>query len=214
MFAVVAAWVLLDRLVGPLQLGSTQLVLVPVYSGYVTLAALAMLAGLVQVCLFHVRRVWLAEDEWLYSLILLAAIIGVVTMGLFGDQGVASLQLGWVFRWVLAPAEEALMAATFFSLAGAYILALRRRRTGHRWFTIGFLAVLALQLPWLQPLMPQPAQRWLDSSFALFGTPVIRGVLLGTVIAACAFLAQHLIPAAGHRDPDDAPAPPYDTSET
>jgi hypothetical protein len=212
-FAVVAAWILLDRLVGPLQLGSTQLVLVPVYSGYVTLAALAMLAGLVQVCLFHVRRVWLAEEEWLYSLILLAAAIGVVTMGMFGTQGVASLQLGWVFRWVIAPAEEALMAATFFSLAGAYILALRRRRTGHRWFTIGFLAVLALQLPWLQPLMPQPAQRWLDDSFALFGTPVIRGVLLGTVITACAFLAQHLMPVAEHRSPDDAPAPQHDTSE-
>lgn len=213
MFAVVAAWVLLERLVGPLQPGSTQLVLVPVYSGYVTLAALAMLAGLVQVCLFHVRRVWLAEEEWLYSLILLAATIGIATMGMFGEQGVASLQLGWVFRWVIAPAEEALMAATFFTLAGAYILALRRRRMGHRWFTIGFLAVLALQLPWLQPLMPQPAQRWLDDSFALFGTPVIRGVLLGTVIAACAFLVQHLIPTAGHRGPDDASAPQYDTSE-
>lgn len=214
MFAIVAAWVLLDRLVGPLQLGSTQLVLMPVYSGYVTLAALALLAGLVQVLLFHVRRVWLAEEEWFYSLILLAATIGVTTMGMFGGQGVASLQLGWVFRWVIAPAEEALMAATFFTLAGAYILALRRRRAGHRWFAIGFLAVLVLQLPWLQPLIPQPAQRWLDDSFALFGTPVIRGMLLGTVIAACAFLVQHLIPIAGHRGPEDAPAPQYDTSET
>lgn len=214
MFAIVTAWVLLDRLVGPLQLGSTQLVLVPVYSGYVTLAALALLAGLIQVCLFHVRRVWLAEEEWFYSLILLAATIGVATMGMFGGQGVASLQLGWVFRWVIAPAEKALIAATFFTWAGAYILALHRRRTGHRWFTIGFLAVLALQLPWLHPLIPQPAQRWLDDAFVLFGTPVIRGVLLGTVITACAFLAQHLIPTAGHRGPNDAPAPQHDTSET
>lgn len=214
MFAIVAAWVLLDRLVGPLQLGSTELALAPVYSGYVTLAALAMLAGLVQICLFHVRRVWLAEEEWLYSLILLAATIGVATMGMFGGQGVASLQLGWVFRWVIAPAEEALMAATFFSLAGAYILALRRRRTSHRWFTVGFLAVLVLQLPWLQPLMPLPAQQWLDDSFALFATPVVRGVLLGTVIAACAFLVQHLIPAAEHRGPNDAPVFRHEASET
>ena len=213
MFAVVAAWVLLDRLVGPLQLGATGLALGPVYSGYVTLAALAMLAGLVQVCLFHVRRVWLAEEEWLNSLILLAATIGVATMGVFGGQGVASLQLGWVFRWVIAPAEEALMAATFFGLAGAYILALRRHRTSHRWFTVGFLAVLALQLPWLQPLMPHPTQRWLDDAFALFGTPVIRGVLLGTVIAACAFLIQHLMPAAEHHSAEDDPPPRHDTSQ-
>ena len=213
MFAVVAAWVLLDRLVGPLKLGSTELALAPVYSDYVMLAALAMLAGLVQVCLFHMRRVWLAEEEWLYSLILLAATVGVATMGMFGGQGVASLQLGWVFRWVIAPAEEALMAATFFSLAGAYILVLRRRRTSHRWFTVGFLAVLALQLSWLQPLIPLPAQHWLDGSFALFATPVIRGVLLGTVITACAFLVQHLMPAAGHHGPNDAPAPRHDTSE-
>ena len=186
-----------------MPLGSNWLALSPVYSGLVTLAALALLAGLIQICLFHVRRVWLAEEEWHYSLILLAATTGVVTMGMFGSHGVSSLQLGWVFRWVIAPAEEALMAATFFSLTGAYILVLRRRRTGHRWFTVGFLAVLVLQLPWLQPLIPQPAQRWLDGSFALFGTPVIRGVLLGTVITACAFLVQHLVPGGAHRGLDE-----------
>ena len=187
-----------------MPLGPNRLALSPVYAGLVTLAALALLAGLIQICLFHVRRVWLAEEEWLYSLILLAATTGVVTMGMFGSHGVSSLQLDWVFRWVIAPAEEALMAATFFSLTGAYILVLRRRRTGHRWFTVGFLAVLALQLPWLQPLIPQPAQRWLDGAFALFGTPVIRGVLLGTVITACAFLVQHLLPGRGVRGPDEA----------
>lgn len=196
-------WIAYDRVLQPWAgwpLGFPTTIL---YSWLRDLAALAMVVGLLHVVFVHLQRVWRAQTRWGYSLALLLATTGVVTMGLGDGAGLESTAVQWIYTHVLAPAEAALMASTLFVLAGALWVALRLRRRGMRWLLLGFLPVLALQMPWINAHVPAPFALYLDSALHLVATPVMRGLLLGTGLLLFATAFQYIL---GLPDPQEPKA--------
>ncbi len=193
-------WIVYDRILQPWVGWPLQFSTVPLYRWLRDLAAFAMAIGLIHVAFVHLQRVWRAQPRWGYSLALLLMATGVVTMGLGDETGLESTAIQWIYAYVLAPAEAALMASTLFVLAGALWVALRLRRRGMRWLLLGLLPVLALQMPWINAFMPAPLARYLDGALHLIVTPVMRGLLLGTGLLLSATVLQYIL---GLPNPED-----------
>ena len=195
-------WIAYDRVLQPLTSWPLNFPTVILYIWLRDLAAFAMIIGLLHVVFVHVQRVWRAQASWGYSLVLLLAATGVVTMGLGDGEGVKSTALQWIYAYVLVPAEAALMASALFVLAGALWVALRLRRRGVRWLMLGLLPVLALQMPWVNTYMPAPFAPYLDSALHLIVTPVMRGLLLGTGLLLFATAFQYILGLPNPQEPE------------
>ena len=185
-------WIAYDRVVTPLWQPPLRLSAAPLYAGLLRMAAIALGIGLLHLAFVHVRRVWRAQPQWGYSLALLLACMGVVAFGLSDGQGLRSPAMDWVYAYVLAPGEAALMASTLFVLAGSVLVLLRTRR-GTGWLLLGLLPVLFFQMPWIHARMPAAFQPYLDNALHLFLTPVVRGLLLGSGFLILAAVARFLI---------------------
>ncbi len=186
-------WITYDRVLQPMVGWSITFSTSVLYSWLRDIAILAMGIGLMHVVFVHLRRVWQARSSWGYSLLLLVATTAVVAMGLGDGTGPNGAALQWVYAYVLAPAEAALMASTLFVLAGAVWVALRLRRRGMQWLIVGLLPALALQMPWVNAFVPVPLAPYLDGAMHLIATPVMRGLLLGTGLLLIASFVQYLV---------------------
>ncbi len=195
-------WIAYDRVLQPMAGWPITFSTSVLYNWLRDMAILAMGIGLMHVVFLHLRRVWQARSSWGYSLLLLVAATAVVAMGLGDGSGPNGAALQWVYAYVLAPAEAALMASTLFVLAGAVWVALRLRRRGAPWLILGLLPVLALQMPWVNALVPAPLAPYLDGALHLVATPVMRGLLLGTGLLLIASIFQYLVGQPGPPEPE------------
>lgn len=186
-------WIVYDRTVVPMWNLPLRISTVPLYEWLLNMAAIALLAGLVHLVLVHFRRVWNARPEWGYSLVLLTTCTVVVTFGLSDLQGVDGPELQWIYTHLIVPGEAALMAATLFVLAGAFMVMLRTRRRGTGWCALGVTVVLLAQMPWLNALVPSALATTLDDMMHLVVTPVSRGLLLGSGILITATVIHFLL---------------------
>ncbi len=168
------AIITVERTAFPPPLATTAALLAGVlYRWALLLAAVALLAGVLNAAWVHGRRVQRGAREWPLSLALLATLLAVLIGGTVsgplaralanstGDpnanfnavgattSGLASagVLMEWVFDSILAPSQRALFALlAFFVAAAAYDL-LRVQRPSGRWMLLGALAVLLVQMP-------------------------------------------------------------------
>ncbi len=196
-------WIVQDRMLARIWTMPFHVSTAPLYEWLVGLAALALGAGLIHIVYFHLRRVWQAQAEWGYSLLCLIICTAVLTVGIMEGRGVASTELIWIYTYVIAPGEMALMATTLFLLTGAFMILLRTRRRGTGWLTAGLLTVLVLQMPWLHNRLPPDLAPTLDNLMHLLVAPVSRGLLLGSGLLITVVAIQYLLGDAEYQDAVD-----------
>jgi len=162
-----------------------------------TLAALALLVGLLSVAGSHLMRVLRRRPDWGYSVVMLVAMLVVIVSGTlvgFWDDGTGTKivilpqslveqPIRDLFRAFYQPLGASFLALlAFFSLSAA-LRALRRRTLDALVIVIVALAVLALNaLPQAQamPILGD-SMSWISDYVALAGA---RGLLIGAAIGA------------------------------
>jgi hypothetical protein len=149
----------------------------------VTIAAFAMILGLLNLWAVHLNRMLSGlrggQSGFLYSLALMVASIGVLAVGLWeGPAGSITMNL---FTWIIAPLQAAIAALLLFVLTySAYRLLTLRRQLGVFLFLAAALVVLIAQVPlpgWSETLS-DVRTIWLG----WLATPGLRGVLLGVAL--------------------------------
>ncbi len=147
------------------------------------IAACALLLGLVNVLVFHTRRVVARDAQMPFSILILATAVVVFLIVLpSGGAGAASQ---WVLRYVYQPLEASFLALLVFFIGTAVYRALRVRTWEMALFALSALIVLIGSAPFMQvvsPLFPA-AKDWVMNVPALAG---VRGILLGVALGIIA----------------------------
>ena len=132
------------------------------YSWTILLAAFALVLGVVNVALVHLRRIYAGQREWLGSLVLLVTLLAVLLAGLLDSAGATNPFVEWVFDAVIAPGQATLYAMLALFMATAAFRYLRMGRAAGAWMLIGVLIMMLAQLPILAlPATLQGALNWL-----------------------------------------------------
>lgn len=156
-----------------------------------TLTALALVVGVVSVAGSHVQRVRQRNTDWLYSLVLLLAMVAVIIVGVFfplrtADGGIAlptslaEAPIRFFFRLVYEPLANSLLALLAFYSVRAALRAFRRGTLEAIVIIVVALLVLVAQLP-IVTALPYVGLtlNWINDSLVLAGA---RGLLIGTAI--------------------------------
>lgn len=179
--------VLLDRFVSHPLVDAAASTLV---DWAVLLAALALLAGLLNLALWHSRQVArptgsrVALSRRLASLALVVILLITLAAGLLHPQGPASPLSSWLFQFLQAPLQATLFSLLAFYLLSASYRALRPGGPLGRWGMLVMLAAtitMLAQLPGEQSDWLLTARAWLVSGPTL---AAVRGVLLGIALGA------------------------------
>jgi hypothetical protein len=155
----------------------------------VTLAGLAVLAGVLNLLLVHLRKIQDGKKGWVYSLLLVGTVILVAFLGqaeaiipALSEAAISPRALANVaFSGILFPAQAALggLVAIFLIYA-----AVRLMRTRPTFWTVGFLlVVLVVLVGWLPLTLARPVgalREWLITVPASAGA---RGILIGVALA-------------------------------
>lgn len=156
------------------------------------ITAVGLLLGIVSVAGTHVRRVRQRSADWVYSLILILAMLTVIVAGVLfplpGRAGLvlpgslAEIPIRTLFRVVYEPLASSLLALlAFFSLSAA--LRALGRGSLEAAVVVGVAAIVLLAQ--LAPVAALPAVgatlQWLNDYVALAGA---RGLLIGAAIGA------------------------------
>ncbi len=171
------------------RLGSAQWTFLPpvttqIYTWVLILGAFSLLLGVAHVAWVHGRRIQRGEAEWPMSLALVAGLLTVFLLGVTASAGTASPMVSFVFASVIAPGQATLFALLAFYMAAAAYGLLRFGRSGGGWMLTGALLVILAQIPLTGQTVFEPLRPVVDW---LVSTPimaVLRGVLLGTALAA------------------------------
>lgn len=153
-----------------------------------TLAALALLVGLISVVSTHIRRVIRRDADWGYSVVLLLGMFAVIAVGVAGTPGVylAEEPIRRFFRTVYEPLASSLLALLAFFSLSAILRALRGRSAEAVVIAVIALAVLLSQLPPIAalPFVGETVQ-WLNEYVALAGARgLVLGAAIGTLVAS------------------------------
>ncbi len=198
MFATLPAWsrrlgqtiiiitlvlILADRL-GPAGWAILPGVTTQIYAWVLVLGAFSLLLGVAHVAWVHGRRIQRGDAEWTLSLALVAGLLTVFLLGVTSPAGSRSAMLSFVFASVIAPGQGTLYALLAFYMAAAAYRLLRFGPGGGGWMLVGALLVILAQIPLTGQAVFAPLGPLVDW---LISTPimaVLRGVLLGTALAA------------------------------
>lgn len=151
-----------------------------------TLAAVALIVGIVNLLRVHFARVGASNVNSFYSLLLLLAFFAVLGVSLW--LGPAGVPARWVFRYVIAPVEAAVGALLFFFLVFAGYRLMRVPRSPG-WAAPLFIVVALLILLGLAPIALPGAEvltiihNWIVQVPAAAGA---RGILLGVALGTIA----------------------------
>ncbi|MBI3763671.1 MAG: hypothetical protein HY260_17650 [Chloroflexi bacterium] len=151
-----------------------------------TLAAVALLVGIVNLLRVHAAKVGASNVNSFYSLLLLLTFFGVVGVGFW--LGPAGAPARWVFRYLIAPTEAAVGALLFFFLVFAGYRLLRVPRSPW-WAAPVFVVVALIVLIGLAPLTIPGTEalggihNWIVQVPAAAGA---RGILLGVALGVIA----------------------------
>lgn len=170
----------LDRL---MPTATTRAVTTTIFDWLLLLGGATVLLGLFNVAWLHMRRVLRGQRDWVFSLLLVAVMVGVFVAGVINPAGAESPLVAWIFDHLIAPGQMALFALLAAVMAAAAYRYLRIGRTGGAWLLAGAVIVLVVQMPlssiWLPP--------WLATiTFWFVDAPImaaVRGALLGGGIA-------------------------------
>ena len=154
----------------------------------VLLAGAALIVGLVNLVSVHWRKVGLLEEGWIYSAVLILALVITLGLGLFfGPDNAVAL---FIFSNFQLPVETSLMALLAVSLVVAGFRLVSRRRD---LYTLIFLAtalfVMVGTAPWPLPglgtfeVVVRDLRAWISQVWAAGGA---RGILLGVALGATA----------------------------
>ncbi len=151
----------------------------------IILAAFALLLGILNLAIVHIKKVRLEGNKNIYSLVLLISLfLTMIIASISGPSGSWSL---WIFNTFQVPIEISLLAvlAIVLLVAGARLLSRRPK-----WYTVLFLVTVLLVLLGSVPLFligevaPLTAFRvWLSQVPAVAGA---RGLLLGVALGTVA----------------------------
>ncbi len=172
--------VIVDRtgLIPPLRALTTLL-----YSWTILLSAFALLLGVVNVLLVHVRRIQSGQVGWPYSLALVATLVAVFVAGLLHPDGVRGPMLEWVFDSLIAPGQAMLLALTAFFMAAAAFRWLRIGRVGGVWMLAGALLILLVQMPAANSVLSPLWVKLANWTLTVPITAIMRGAILGSGLA-------------------------------
>ena len=153
------------------------------YQWLAFLGGTALLLGVANAAVMHLRRIQVGQRDWVLSLVLLALLAAVLVAGLANPMGAASPIGQWFFTSVIAPGQAALFSLLVFFMAVAAYRYLRIGRPGGVWMLTGALLIWLVQIPL--------DSRWLPADLAAMTAwfvagPImaaVRGLLLGSGIA-------------------------------
>lgn len=208
MFATLPAWsrrlgqtivLLTVGLILADRLGSAQWTFLPpvttqIYTWVLILGAFSLLLGVAHVAWVHFRRIQRGRAEWPMSLALVAGLLTVFLLGVTASGGTASPMVSFVFTSVIAPGQATLFGLLAFYMAAAAYRLLRFGQGGGGWMLTGALLVILSQIPLTGQTVFAPLGPVVDW---LVSTPimaVLRGVLLGTALAALIHSLKSKIP--------------------
>lgn len=180
---LVVLLILADRF-GPDSWAILPLLTGQIYTWVLILGAFSLLLGIGHVAWVHGRRIQRGEAEWPLSLALVAGLATVLALGIVGGEGTRGVMVGFVFDSVIAPGQATLFALLAFFMAGAAYRLLRVNRTGGAWMLAGAVLMILAQLPLTGRMALaglHPVADWLVTVPVM---AVLRGVLLGTGLAA------------------------------
>lgn len=166
----------------------------------VIVAGFALLLGLLNVLVVHLRRIMKREEGWPYSITLLAV---AVVVFLVGAPGPESAPFVWIFDHVQFPLQAATFSLLAFFVATAAYRGLRVRSLESVAFVLTAVVVLLGQVPvgrYITDLIPA-ARDWILNVPGTGGMRgIIIGVALGTIATAIRVLAGFDRPYAGRRE--------------
>ena len=147
------------------------------------LAALALLLGIVNLFVVHAHR--LVAKRSIYSLFLLASMVGVLFLG-FTD-GVGGIGLAEAFNWVQRPLEAALASLLAFFLIGALLRMAQQRHDNWSKLFIGTVIILLLTtvlasinlVPASMNTVAMQVRAYIDGLVVSAG---MRGLLIGVAL--------------------------------
>ncbi|HBY96670.1 MAG: hypothetical protein M5U01_11295 [Ardenticatenaceae bacterium] len=147
-------------------------------------AAFALLLGLLNVLLVHVRKIRERAPGWAYSLFLVSVVLVLLILGRPGTAGPNAPAVAFTFEYLLLPLQAAIFSLlAFFILAVAYQAV---RATS--WEMVLFLAAALIVVIGGSPLANIVPQLSVVKSF-LLSVPVTagsRGLLLGIALGVTA----------------------------
>ncbi|MEM7535917.1 MAG: hypothetical protein AAF639_27300, partial [Chloroflexota bacterium] len=146
------------------------------------LSCFALLAGVINVAWVHLMRIQSGDNEWPYSLILLATLFITVCMGLLNPLGTQQPILEWIFLYILTPIQSSLFAImAFFILAAAYRF-LRLDAPGGVWLLTGALLILLVQTPIVNRYLPDAIKTTANWVLTQPVMATLRGVVMGSSV--------------------------------
>jgi hypothetical protein len=167
------------------------------YEWAIILGGVALLLGVLNVLLVHLRRIQHGDAEWWMSLVLIITLLAVLLAGVVNPEADRSPLLEWTFDSILAPGYGTLFALVIFFLGAALFHRLRVGRPGGGWVLAGLLLMLMAQTPAAQTLL---APAWFATIESILRGPVtatMRGALLGVGLALVVVAFHTLL---GRRD--------------
>lgn len=168
--------------IGGVELKSLQVVIL---NWATTLAAVALLVGVVNLVRVHAAKIDQGNVGSFYSTLLVLAFVVVLGLSLY-PPGPAGKAGSWVFRYMIAPVEAAIGGMIFFFLVFAGYRLMRLRRSP---WSLLFVAVSLFVLVGLAPLnLPgieflASMHNWIVQVPAVAGS---RGILLGVALGTIA----------------------------
>jgi hypothetical protein len=149
----------------------------------VIIAAFALFLGLLNVLRVHSRRIRERQPRRFYSIVLIAAMLLVLTLGLLPipnqPSGPSQPVVRWIFENVQLPIQASLSALLVFFIVTAAYRVLRVRNAESAVMLAVALIVLGGQVTvGLVPVLPD-LKNWILAVPAMAG---VRGILLGVVL--------------------------------
>jgi hypothetical protein len=153
------------------------------YQWLALLGGTALLLGVVNVVVMHLRRIQTGQRDWVLSLVLLGGLVAVLVAGLANPLGPASPVSQWSFTSVIAPGQAALFSLLVFFMAVAAYRYLRIGRPGGTWMLAGALLIWLVQIPLDSFAFPADLAAMTGWFVAGPIMAAVRGLLLGSGIA-------------------------------
>ena len=169
------------------ELNSLRLVFV---QWAVLLAAVALLVGMFNLVMVHIRKIGDGGVKAIYSAVLVIALAVTFLLGVLGsDQRLSN----WIFTNIQVPIEASLMAILAISLAYASARLLQYRLNLFSFVFVGTALLVLLgsgSFPWGEiPLISDLIRPWLTEIPAVAGARgILLGVALGTIAAGLRIL--------------------------
>jgi len=166
----------------------------------VIIVAFALVLGLLNVMVVHLRRIIKREGGWFYSIVLVAMALIVMIAGIPGPESTA---VTWIFDHIQFPLQAATFSLLAFFVATAAYRGLRVRSLEALAFVATAVVVLLGQVPigrYLGEFVPAAKDWILDVPSTAGVRGIIIGVALGTIATGVRVLMGLDRPYGGEGD--------------